>query len=523
MKISTRLFTVMTICYGIIAVLFIYCINHQMRRQALVEAESKASLLLSRNYATHTYFSQNLKPRLFAWTAPFHPPGCFEPTWMSSTYALRYIDEYFKRLTDAQYYYKDAAVNARTPDNEADDAEKAFLAELNADPKLYKKSGIRYFDGQPYLVVMQRGERMAETCLRCHSTPERAPKQMVQIYGPTRSFHRPLGEVASTVSIRIPLASAYAAANRFSLQLSALFILAFTVLFGSQIFFVKRWIFDPLTVIRNRFLSISENSTFLGQTVPLPQGQELQEMTAAFNAMSVKLAELYNSLEERVQQRTEELVRLNRQIQTSLQEKEVLLREIHHRVKNNLQIISSLLRLQTEVSGSDQGVQGALRECQDRIKTMAVLHEILYKTKDMARINLAQYLKTLTFNMIRAYGAESGRVQLKTALNDQIEAEVGIAVALGLIVNELLTNSLKYAFPAGQPGEIAISLDKRDNNDIDLTVSDNGVGLPEGLPVEESGTLGLRLVHLLTKQLGGTLALNRDHGAEFHLVFKISP
>ncbi len=161
-----------------------------MRSQALVEAEAKARILLDRNLATHTYFSHDMKPNLFEWTEPFRSDDYFDPTWMSSTYAVRHIDQYFKSLSDADYYYKEAAINARSPENEADAYERTFLDWLNADPDLVIDTSVRVLDGKPYFVVMRRGEVMEESCLRCHSAPDVAPAGMVQVYGADRSFDR---------------------------------------------------------------------------------------------------------------------------------------------------------------------------------------------------------------------------------------------------------------------------------------------------------------------------------------------
>ena len=261
-------------------------LNHQMKHQALIEAESKARILLDRNLATHTYFTHNLKPALFGLTDSIRDDAYFELVWMSSTYAVRKIEQYFKSLNPAGYYYKECAINARSPENEADQREKAFLEELNADPELMKRSDIQTMNGGPHFVVLQRGEVMEETCLRCHSTPQEAPGGLVGRYGPHRSFGRKEGDVISAVSIRVPLSEAYREANKLSVRLSAYFVALLISLFGVLYWRSNRLIFRPLSAIREKALLISSHEERLGETIPLPEGSELKELAMAFNAMS---------------------------------------------------------------------------------------------------------------------------------------------------------------------------------------------------------------------------------------------
>ena len=205
--------------FTIAAVLLVNYVSINEKKQAIKEAEEKAKMILDRNMATHTYFSQEMKPKIFELSDPYRPANYFEPSWMSSTYAVREIDKYFKSMASEDYYYKECAINARSPENEADEFEKAFLEEMNSDPQLEFRSVIRKLDGQYFLVTLRRGEVMEETCLRCHSTPDKAPKGLVDKYGPERSFNRKLGEVTEAISIRVPLSAAYAKAKQMSRHL----------------------------------------------------------------------------------------------------------------------------------------------------------------------------------------------------------------------------------------------------------------------------------------------------------------
>ncbi|MFH1034742.1 MAG: DUF3365 domain-containing protein, partial [Pseudomonadota bacterium] len=204
LKSSTILLLGAGFLYCLAAAAMVLLVRGQMRQQALWEAQEKARAMLDRNLAIHAYFSHQLKPKVFAVVDRFMPPDYFEPAWMSSTYAVRGIDEYFRQLVKSDYYYKECAINARSPLNEADPYERVFLERLRADPKLEEHSDIRWLQERPYFVSLRRGESMEASCLRCHSQPEVAPRQMVEKYGPLRSFNRQEGELVSAVSIRVP-------------------------------------------------------------------------------------------------------------------------------------------------------------------------------------------------------------------------------------------------------------------------------------------------------------------------------
>lgn len=207
------------------------------------------------------------------------------------------------------------------------------------------------------------------------------------------------------------------------------------------------------------------------------------------------------------------------QIMASLKEKEVLLREIHHRTKNNMQIISSLLRLQSVQMINKKDI-AMMNESQNRIKSMSLIHEKLYKSKDMANIDFSEYIEDLTNDLFTFYEPDIRRVELKL---DTANIWLGIdtAIPCGLVINELVTNSLKHAFPEGRKGEVRISLRKIEGDELLLIVSDNGIGIPEKLDFRNTKTLGLLLVVTLSEeQLQGKVELNRDRGTEFRIRFR---
>lgn len=211
----------------------------------------------------------------------------------------------------------------------------------------------------------------------------------------------------------------------------------------------------------------------------------------------------------------------NARLQAALSEKEVLLKEIHHRVKNNLQVIASLLRMQSRTV-PDGPWREQLRESQHRIRAMALVHEQLYAAPDMARINAAAYLHALASSIVRAYAVSPDRILLFAIADEHLSLSIDMAVPIGLIVTELVTNSVKYAFPDGQSGRIQISLQVTPRA-LSLTVSDNGVGLPEPIDLALTPSLGLRIVRSLSQQLGGSVSLERGGGTTFRMTMPQGP
>jgi two-component sensor histidine kinase len=200
----------------------------------------------------------------------------------------------------------------------------------------------------------------------------------------------------------------------------------------------------------------------------------------------------------------------------SIREKEILLQEVHHRVKNNLQVISSILNLQSSFV-KDKNSLNILRESQNRIKSMSFIHESLYHTKDFSRIDFSDYLLSLTNNLIHSYSLERGRIRLKTDLTT-IYLSLDQAIPCGLIVNELISNALKYAFTESTDGEIFVGI-KEQNNQMLLTIADNGIGMPKDFDVENSNTLGLQLVHTLAEQLDARIELHTQKGTKYLITF----
>ena len=205
-------------------------------------------------------------------------------------------------------------------------------------------------------------------------------------------------------------------------------------------------------------------------------------------------------------------------LKLSLQEKVVLLQEIHHRVKNNLQVISSLLKIQARYI-EDKETLAIFQESKDRIHAMSAIHETLYQSDDLANIHTKDYIKKLVDNLFLSYGLD----EIVSIIEVQdIPLRVDDAISCGLIINELVSNSLKYAFSGVQKGKITIMMSMNADSKILLTVSDNGVGLPENLDITTNKTMGLRLVHLMVDELQGDIQVDKHKGTQFQIQFVLT-
>ena len=201
--------------------------------------------------------------------------------------------------------------------------------------------------------------------------------------------------------------------------------------------------------------------------------------------------------------------------QTALRKKDMIIKEIHHRMKNNLQIISSLLSLQGDYV-DDEKVLDILKESQTRVRSMAILHEKLYQSQEYY-INTSDYIQSLVHDLFKTHTIEEGKIKPIIKVDDA-KLNIKTAAPCGLIINEILSNCLKHAFPRGRKGEIYISL-KANNGVFKLTISDSGIGFPENLDFRNTESLGLKLVNSLTHQIDGDIELDRSQGTKFKITF----
>lgn len=248
---------------------------------------------------------------------------------------------------------------------------------------------------------------------------------------------------------------------------------------------------------------------------------DLGNLVTEFNDMLQQIQVRDTELEQRVQVRTVELSETNERLSSSLEEKEVLLKEIHHRVKNNLQVISSLLSLQTRNIKDEKDLEMFLNS-QNRVQTMALIHERLYQSDDLSQVDFAHYIPALVDSLFRTYKVSVQDIVMGVDVSD-VRLGLDKAIPCGLMINELVSNALKYAFPDGRKGEINMHLGAtqidEDIDGVELIVRDNGVGFPEDLDFRTTKSLGMELINILVRQLHGTITLENKIGTKFSIVF----
>jgi len=290
------------------------------------------------------------------------------------------------------------------------------------------------------------------------------------------------------------------------------------------------------TSIDPRWRAIHEDgSDYPGETHPsmigLRTGREVQGIMAVFNPqkeshtwISISAVpqfrpgesqpyQVYTTFADITERKQAEEV-----IRASLREKEVLLREIHHRVKNNMQVISSLFNLQAGYIKDEEALR-ILKEGQTRIRSMALVHEKLYQSGDLSKIDLAGYIQSLSAHLFQVYLVDPNQVRLETEFED-VPLDINTALPCGLILNELISNALKHAFPAGRKGVLMIRLRRGKDGAVELRIADNGVGFPKRLDFRRTESLGLQIVNLLVGQLEGTIKLAGKNGTAFTVAFR---
>lgn len=337
------------------------------------------------------------------------------------------------------------------------------------------------------------------------------------------------------VYLGFSLSPVYEKINEIRISIGKISLILFLV--GAILIYLIGGIFTkPLTTIVKVVNNITDGD--LSQRIENRSNDEIGVLSNSFNEMVEKISESKNEtekinreLENRVLERTQELEGVLRTLQKenkdrkkaeseiskSLHEKEVLLKEIHHRVKNNLQIVSSLFFFQSKQI-TDPVMLEMFRDGQNRVKSMALIHEKLYQASDLANIDFKEYVKKLTNFLFQSYGINQSKFKLKNNVQ-QVKLGVDTAVPCGLIINELISNSFKHGFSEAEQGEIKIDMGYDVNDKLILKISDNGKGIPKDLIIEESESLGLRLVLNLTTQLNGKVEFLNNGGTTVRIEF----
>jgi hypothetical protein len=319
-KFSNILLLIIAIVFIPITISVLYIVQSYERIEALEVAQSSADRMIERNLSIHRYFANELKPSVFALAGDNLTEGYFDARWMSSTFAIHTIQSYMEKSNEAGFYYKECAINARSPQNEADAFEREFLERSAKDPSMTKWSGVREIEGKPYFVVLRRGESMEDSCLLCHSEPGLAPKGLVERFGGKRSFGRKAGELVSAMSVRIPLASAFEQSETQGRKLvvSIAGLLALTLLL---LYFMGRsYLERPLNKLREAVGKAEKDDALLGLPIETGGSREIQAVAEAFSGMSGRVKNHIDKLESEVSKRTLHLEEANKKLAATADE-----------------------------------------------------------------------------------------------------------------------------------------------------------------------------------------------------------
>jgi len=483
-RTSSMLFIISVVILLIINLLISISINYFFKEEALKESREKAELILDKNLSIHDYFTELLKPHLFDILQDTIETGqYFEPSWMSSTYAIRELNNFFQKRNQTGYYYKDAAINARSPENEADSIERLFLENLSINASISEQEGITTIAGVQYYFLLKKGEIMEENCLRCHSVPENAPEKLVEIYGNSLSFNRNVGDVISVVSIRIPINEAFKRAEENIIQL--IFVLSITYIFGILLVFIfqKILIVNPIETLQFQAAAIAGNNSLLGQKIVIHSTKEVSDFVESFNIMSSKLLDYQNSLEDKVREKTFDLENTIEQVKQLNDTKDLLFSIIAHDLKSPFQNILGFAELLlTNVHKYDR----------EKIKKQA---EYIYQVTEQTYLlleDLFVWAKSQSgtlpfepekFNLLEICNIVFQKIELTAHLkkitatlnvSDTIEVFADVNMFRAILRN-LLTNAIKFTNEAGRIEVLAEVVD----NYVIITVSDSGVGLTE--------------------------------------------
>ncbi|MBN2735573.1 MAG: DUF3365 domain-containing protein [Spirochaetales bacterium] len=295
--------------YILLSALVLVNLRNLLWQYAEDEASEKAEIILNKNLAVHRYFTEQLKPNLLSRL----PESDYDPIWMSSTHAITVMNQYMREDNQFNYYFKDAAIDARSINNEADERERSYLLKLNQEKSLAPEHGIYKINNVPYYFRLQAGERLETQCMECHSLPEKAPKGLTSIYGNQRSFNRVVGDYVSVVSIRIPMVSMLKKAESYTTMMSFLLFAGFIFAVFLFAYAYIKVFYRPLKSLSSEALRIAKDQSYLGAIVSIKVGREMSDFSNAFSKMSLRLKNYTKELESEVYKRTEAFMESERQ------------------------------------------------------------------------------------------------------------------------------------------------------------------------------------------------------------------
>ncbi|HYX08524.1 MAG TPA: DUF3365 domain-containing protein [Bacteroidales bacterium] len=462
--------------------IFILTTNHFFRKEAITEAKVQAKLILDKNLSVHDYFTNMLKPDLFETLKDTIAPGeYFDPLWMSSTHALGYMEQYFSKRNDFGYYYKDAAINARNLKNEADSIERIFLREVNEDSTVQEQSGITSFGEKKYYYVMERGESLDKSCMRCHDTPQIAPKGLVDLFGKEKSFHRKEGEVISVVSIRIPLNEAFQRAKHDLWIISIIVSAAILFSFISLILLQRHLVIRPISLLQKRAMDIAVDNSLLGETIAVSATKDLSNLVDSFNIMSHKLHDSRKNLEDKVKEKTAGLEQKIIEVKELNDTKDKLLSILAHDLRNPLSTIlgfSGLLSNNLQ-KYDRQKIGQQVKIIHDvSFQAYELLDELLLWSKSQSGTMQFDPEQIVVLDLIQEYVSQLNANAVAKNIELAVSVPGNITVTadrnmLKLILRNLLSNAIKFT----QEGGHVIIRAERQRKETIFSVEDTGVGI----------------------------------------------
>lgn len=482
-KTVTILTIISLLIFFIVNVVFIVTIKYFFQKEAITNAKDKAALILDQNLSIHDYFTNELKPSLFTTLKDTIAKGdYFEPSWMSSSHAVKNINDFFRKRNDFGYYYKDATIDARNPKNEADSLEAKYLHELSRNPDLEMQEGIIKIDQEQYYYLLKKGEQMVTDCLRCHDVPEIAPRGLIKIYGKERSFHRKVDDIISVVSIRIPIDEAYSRTNFNILILSIILSLILVLSWIIYLYLQRKLVTNPIESLNKQALAISLDNSLLGKTIEIDGAKDLTEFVHSFNVMSHKLYEYNSSLEEKIKEKTIELERKIEEVNQINHTKDKFFSIIAHDLKSPFNSLIGLSKLL--MNAAEEG------DTIDVKKLSSHMHQTTLKTYDLL-LNLLEWSlsqtekiefrpeKILFFDLVEEVcellqnQADEKKISILNKI-PKATALIGDKNMLRTIIRNLVSNGIKYT----KQGTIAVSCEEQENQML-IEVSDTGIGLSE--------------------------------------------
>ncbi len=474
-KTATVVSLISVIIILIMSIVFVFIVDFFYKKEALDVAREKAELMLDNNLSIHDYFNKNLKPELLKKLKDTLKEGNhYEPSWMSSSVAVRKLNDYFLQRNNYGYYYKDAAANAINADNKADSFENDYLDRLNKNPNLNDEEGIITINDTDYYYLLKKDETTASQYLTGESGSDSATTEPDSEYSAENNL-------SSVVSIRIPLNQAYERSRHTLLIINLIMLILFAGLVITFLLFQHRLIFSPIKFLQKKSSAIASDNSLLGETIQLNTTKELSDFVAAFNSMSQKLYENQHMLEEKVKEKTIDLEDKIKEVNQLNADKDVFISILAHDLKSPLNALlgfSELLAMKAGRYSTDKIEKHAGIINNTAKQMFDLLEGILLWTRSQSgklpfnpmEVNL---LSTCN-SVIEALQivADTKSITIDCKIDQQITVFADLDM-LKTVIRNLLSNALKFT---NENGLISVNATKNDQNTL-VSVTDNGIGM----------------------------------------------